>query len=53
MLLDPDRAYHRAVAVCAEAVPNEDPPEDLDSWTLAKLDLAIQHGRGLFWLTAP
>src|SRR5262245_23957196 len=39
ILLDPDRAYYRALAVCADAVPYEDPPPDLAEWVLGKIDL--------------
>ena len=41
VLLDPDRVFRRALGVCAHAAPLEDPPADLDTWVLAKLDLAI------------
>ena len=41
ILLDPDRTYHRALAVCAKAAASEDPPEDLAEWAARKLDLAI------------
>jgi len=41
-LLDPDRVYLRALAVCADAVPCEEPPADLSAWTQGKIDLAIQ-----------
>lgn len=41
-LLDPERVFHRAVAVCAEAVPCEQPPPDLSEWARGKIDIAIQ-----------
>lgn len=41
-LLDPDRVFHRAIAVCADAVPCEAPPEDLSAWARRKIDLAIE-----------
>ena len=40
-LLDPDRLFRRALAVCAHAAPLEDPPVELEAWRLAKLDLTI------------
>ena len=40
-LLDPDRVFRRALAVCAHAAPLEDPPSDLDAWRVAKVDLAV------------
>lgn len=40
-LVEPDRAYHRAVAACAYGARRESPPSDLDAWTLAKIDMAI------------
>lgn len=40
-LLEPDRVFHRTLAVCADAVPCEDPPQDLSAWARGKLDLAI------------
>jgi hypothetical protein len=42
VLLDPDRVFRRALAVCADAVPCEDPPEDLAAWARVKIDLAIE-----------
>jgi len=41
LLIEPDRAYLRAVGVCAEAAAIEAAPADLEEWALAKLDLAI------------
>lgn len=40
-LLEPERVYHRALAVCAKAASKEDPPADLAIWLRSKLDLAI------------
>jgi hypothetical protein len=42
LLLEPDRVCRRAYAVCAEASQADEPPGDLASWTLAKVDLAIE-----------
>src|SRR5262245_50277031 len=42
ILLDPDRVYNRALGVCADAAPCEDPPADLGEWTRMKIDLAIE-----------
>jgi len=42
ILLDPDRAFHRALGVCADAAVLEDPPSDLAAWALAKIDLALE-----------
>ncbi len=42
ILLDPDRVHLRALGVCADAAPCEDPPRDLADWTRAKIDLAIE-----------
>jgi hypothetical protein len=42
ILLDPERAYRRALAVCAKAASKEDPPEDLATWVRAKIDLALE-----------
>jgi hypothetical protein len=33
-LLEPERVYHRALAVCAKAASKEAPPADLGAWTL-------------------
>lgn len=41
-LLEPERVYLRALAVCAKAASKEDPPQDLDAWKVAKIDLAIE-----------
>jgi hypothetical protein len=41
-LLDPDRVFHRAVAVCAKAAHQEDPPPDLTVWAQEKIDVAIE-----------
>jgi hypothetical protein len=41
ILVEPDRAYVRALAACAHAARREPPPVDLDSWVLSKIDLAI------------
>jgi hypothetical protein len=41
-LLDPERVYLRALAVCAKAASKEAPPQDLAAWKLAKIDLAIE-----------
>ncbi len=42
ILLDPERVAYRALGVCADAAPCEEPPEDLSAWALAKIDLAIE-----------
>ncbi|NOT30566.1 MAG: hypothetical protein HOP15_08990 [Planctomycetes bacterium] len=42
ILLEPDRVTSRALGVCANAAPCEDPPQDLAEWTLSKIDLAIE-----------
>jgi len=42
ILLDPDRVFHRALAVCAEAAPCEPAPPDLAAWARAKVDTAIE-----------
>jgi hypothetical protein len=41
-LLEPERVYLRALAVCAKAASKEDPPPDLDAWKRTKIDLAIE-----------
>lgn len=41
-LLEPERVYHRALAVCAKAAAKEAPPADLGAWSRAKVDLAIE-----------
>ena len=41
-LLEPERVFLRALAVCAKAASKEEPPQDLDAWKLAKIDLAIE-----------
>ena len=41
-LLEPERVYHRALAVCAKAASKEAPPQDLDAWKIVKIDEAIQ-----------
>jgi hypothetical protein len=41
-LIEPDRAFHRAVAACAHGARREQPPEDLARWALGKIDLAIE-----------
>jgi hypothetical protein len=41
-LLEPERVFHRALAVCAKAASKEDPPADLAAWVQAKIDLAIE-----------
>jgi hypothetical protein len=41
ILIEPDRAFHRAVTACAYGARREAPPADLEAWTLAKVDLAI------------
>lgn len=41
ILIDPDRATHRALALCAQAAVLEDPVEDLKAWAERKLDRAI------------
>jgi hypothetical protein len=41
-LLEPERVFHRALAVCAKAASKEDPPHDLRAWTSAKIDVAIE-----------
>jgi hypothetical protein len=41
-LLEPDRLFLRAIAVCAEGAMVEDPPKDMEAWVLAKIDLAIE-----------
>jgi hypothetical protein len=42
VLLDPDRVFYRSLAVVAEAVPQESPPEDLSAWAQGKIDIAIE-----------
>jgi hypothetical protein len=42
ILLDPDRVYYRALGVCADAAPCEEPTKDLEAWAIAKIDLAIE-----------
>jgi len=42
ILLEPERLFHRSLAVCAKAASKEDPPEDLAEWTRTKIDLAIE-----------
>src|SRR6185503_2063129 len=42
ILLEPERLFHRALAVCAKAASKEDPPEDLAAWARSKIDLAIE-----------
>jgi hypothetical protein len=41
VLLEPDRVYRYALAVCATAAPAEEPAADLEAWALAKIDRAI------------
>ena len=41
VLLDPDRTFHRALAVCAHAAAVEEVPEDLVAWAGRKIDEAI------------
>src|SRR6185503_14751937 len=41
-LLEPERVYHRALAVCAKAASKEAPPTDLGLWVRTQLDLAIE-----------
>src|SRR5262245_58966308 len=41
-LLEPERLFRRAAAVCADAARCEAPPTDLTSWSAEKIDLAIQ-----------
>jgi hypothetical protein len=41
-LLEPERVYHRALAVCAKAASKEEPPADLGAWARAQVDLAIE-----------
>jgi hypothetical protein len=41
-LLEPERVYHRALAVCAKGASKEEPPDDLAAWTRTKIDLAIE-----------
>jgi len=41
-LLEPERVYHRAIAVCAKAASMESPPADMSAWTRAKVDHAIE-----------
>lgn len=42
ILLEPDRVANRALGVCADAAPCEEPPQDLAEWTRSKIDLAIE-----------
>lgn len=42
VLLEPDRVFHRALAVVADAVPCEQPPQDMGLWVHQKIDLAIE-----------
>lgn len=42
VLLEPDRVFHRALAVCAHAATLEQPPVNLSDWTRSKIDLAIE-----------
>jgi len=42
LLIDPDRAHARAVALCADGAASEEPPRDLAAWTLEKIDLALE-----------
>jgi hypothetical protein len=42
ILLEPDRVHHRVIAVCARAAMSEPPPDDLQAWVLAKIDVAIE-----------
>jgi hypothetical protein len=42
ILLEPDRVFHRALAVCAKAASMERPPANLAAWALSNLDLAIE-----------
>jgi hypothetical protein len=41
ILLEPDRAFHRAAVACAHAARRDPVPPDLEAWALAKVDLAI------------
>jgi hypothetical protein len=41
ILIEPDRAFRRAVTACAYGARREPPPADLEDWALAKVDLAI------------
>jgi hypothetical protein len=41
-LLEPERVYHHALAVCAKAASKERAPADLSAWARAKIDFAIE-----------
>jgi hypothetical protein len=41
-LLEPDRVFHRSLAVCADAARCDEPPEDLAAWAATKIELAIE-----------
>ena len=42
ILLEPERVFLRALAVCAKAASKERPPADLAAWARDKIDLAIE-----------
>jgi hypothetical protein len=41
-LLDPDRVYLRALGTCALAAVKDDPPADLEAWTIQNIDRAVE-----------
>ena len=41
-LIEPDRIFARAAALCANAAKTEPAPADLEVWTLGKVDKAIE-----------
>jgi hypothetical protein len=41
-LLEPERVFQRALAVCAKGAIQDDPPADLPAWVVRKIDLAIE-----------
>lgn len=41
ILIDPDRTFHRTLALCAQGAVLEDPAEDPMAWAAGKLDRAI------------
>jgi hypothetical protein len=45
IMLEQDRVLKRALASCAYGAASEQAPEDLEAWTFAKIDLAIDQLR--------
>ena len=41
-LIEPERLFHRALALCANGASKEDPPANLEEWVRAKIDLGIE-----------